>query len=72
MDAFIREPVPPARIKKPVLPKPVNSSAPAAEAEEERAVERLTEEADVDDREMVALVDAAGRNAAENGNIKRN
>lgn len=75
--AFIRDPVPPARIRKPVLPKPLNSASLVTEEESVVGEEARTEVVAVtEDREiieeMAALLDAAGRNAAENGSSNRN
>ena len=70
MLAFIREPEPPARMRKPVDPKPANSS------EEEDWSDDDEEDDDAvlaakDGLAIAALLCAAGRNAAENGRSRR-
>mmetsp|Transcript_15956 Transcript_15956/g.34750 ORF Transcript_15956/g.34750 Transcript_15956/m.34750 type:complete len:108 (-) Transcript_15956:2-325(-) len=67
MDAFMREPVPPARTRNPVLPNPVNSSDADDWCEVEDAAAALA-----GGREMMALSNVAGRKAAENGKRRRN
>jgi len=69
----MREPDPPARMRKPVLPNPVNSSEVEedwSEVEEEEVVAVTVLESG--GRERMALLDAAGRNAAANGSNTKN
>jgi len=73
----MREPVPPARMRKPVLPNPVNSLSEVGDDWSDEVVARVVVAVVVAlvvvGREIVmALLDAGvGRNAAENGNIRR-
>ena len=70
--AFIREPVPPARIRNPVLPNPVNSSLLDGVDDNDNREEVITD-VDVDSVYVVGVFatialpddDAAGINAAE-------
>jgi len=69
----MREPVPPARMRKPVLPNPVNSLSEVGDDWSDEVVVTVVVALVVVGREIVmALLDAGvGRNAAENGNIRR-
>ena len=75
MFAFIREPVPPARIRNPVLPNPLNVSS-SSEDDEDRDVEVVSVclLSSLGVCENVSIEDdgVAGINAAEKGISSRN
>ena len=77
MDAFMREPVPPARMRKPVSPKPENSPRPSLLSAEEGVAATAAAESELPVEgcgrglRMALLLLLTGKNAAVNGNSRR-